>query len=205
MKPLVKICGIRSLEAAIAACEAGADFIGLNFVESSQRYITLDKAKEIITAVKGSVKAVGVFRNVGFEQINKIAGQLGLDYVQMHGNESPKYCLHVNAKVIKAFQLPFDFDLEKTMRSMRQYNADYYLIDRRIQGEGEMLSLEKAKEIAQEFPVLFAGGLTPENVSEVIAKVGPIGVDVASGIETDGREDCDKIQLFIKRGKGVKF
>ncbi len=190
----VKICGIRSIEAAKAAVEAGAGFLGFNFVQSSKRYIIPTTALEIINSIRGKVKIVGVFQNADIAEVNKIASNLKLDYIQLHGNEDKNYIDNVGVPVIKFITLD---DQPEEIR------ADYFLLDRSKRGKGKMVNLEKATQLAANYPLFFAGGFTPDNVSMVVKQVKPFAVDVAGGIETDGYQDLEKIKLFIENAKGV--
>ena len=204
MKVRVKICGIRSMEAARASVKYGADFLGFNFVKSSRRYIEPLKAKEIIGELTAETKVVGIFQNEKVEKIKKTIDLLKLDFVQLHGNEPPSYGqLTQYAGVIKTFSLAFGFETKKVMEEMEAYNVDFFLLDRENQGEGEMIHMEKAKEISEKFPIFLAGGLTVENVGERIRIIKPFAVDAAGGIETEGEEDTDKIRQFIQNVKGV--
>lgn len=193
MSVSVKICGIRTVEAAKAALDAGADFIGFNFVHSSRRHVSVGKAKEIRRVVGGHGKVVGVFRDESIDAIHRVVQEVKLDFVQLHGNESPEFCKQVKIPVIKAFSL----------RAMKQYSVMYYMVDREVQGSGPMLDLERLVILAKELPLFVAGGLTPENVVEVVRVVRPFAVDVASGIETDGVEDTEKIKAFVERAKAT--
>ncbi|MBI2430921.1 MAG: phosphoribosylanthranilate isomerase [Candidatus Levybacteria bacterium] len=190
----VKICGIRTIEAAIAAVEAGADFLGFNFVPTSRRRIEVDIARQIAKEVKEKIYIVGVFQNQDIEKIEDIVEYVGLGFVQLHGDESPAYVEQVKTKVIKVFN-------SKTINTMSRYSDCMYLLDRDKQGEGEMIDLEKARVTAKKFSLFLAGGLTPENVKDAIEKVRPYAVDVASGVETNGEQDLEKIKLFIERAK----
>lgn len=201
MSVKVKICATRSLKAAKVASDAGADFLGFNFTPSSTRRIEVTLAREIINAVSGKVTTVGVFQDQPIAEIVSIAKLLNLDYVQLHGQETPEFCKQLHRKIIKAFPFPSDFDIDKTITTMKQYHVDYYMIDRLQQGRGAMLNLQTAAFLAKEFPLVFAGGLNPYNVAKVIKTVEPEIVDVASGVETDGRQDLEKIKRFIKNAK----
>lgn len=203
MSVKVKICGIRTLEAARTAIEVGADYLGFNFVPSSKRFIQPSEAKEIINAIRGRVKIVGVFQDVVLEEVESIAKDLQLDYVQLHGEESVEYCNRVEMPVIKAFQLPANFSVKKTLGTMTRYSMSLYMIDREQRGEGEILDLEKSRELASKFSLFFSGGLTPENVVGIIQRVRPFAVDVAGGIETDGKPDIKKIKTFIINAKKI--
>lgn len=190
----VKICGVRSLEAAKVAVEAGADFIGLNFVPRSKRYIELDAAQQIVAKVKGKVEIVGVFQNELPEKVNAFADLLNLDFVQLHGEEDIAYMQKMNYPIIQRV------DIENDSMSLP---AAFLLVDRAEQGRGEMVDLTKARKLAKQFPLFFSGGLTVENVATVMRQVKPFAVDVASGVETNGKEDLQKIQAFIRNAKGI--
>jgi len=203
MTTQVKICGIRSFESADAAVNAGADLLGFNFVPSSQRYIDPELAKSIIASIEGKAKTVGVFRNAEVTYINKLIAYLQLDFVQLHGDETPEEVKQVIAKTIKAVGIAETDTQTQSVELIQSYTSDYVLIDRLKQGEGSMIHTTHAKQLAQLFPLFLAGGLTPENVAEKIKAVQPFGVDVASGIEANGQEDIEKITLFIQNAKGV--
>ncbi len=199
----VKICGIRSMESAVAAIEAGADFLGFNFVPASKRYVTLSFAKTIIDAVRHRVKIVGVFQDADIKTINDTIALLDLNFVQLHGKEGPAFCKNITKPVIKAFNLVPDFDYEVVSSVFEAYDVAYYMVDREKQGEGKRLDAESVKPLGDMFPLFVGGGLTIENISKVIANVQPFAVDVASGIETNGKEDLEKIKRFISNAKGV--
>lgn len=195
MSVKVKICGIRSIDAAITAIDAGANFLGFNFVPNSARYIPPALALEIINLVRGKTKIIGVFQNAKIDYLKEIAEKLGLDFVQLHGKEDNDYIINVGVPVIKSFTI--DDQAEKI-------KADYLLLDRVKRGQGELVDFDKAAKLALNFPLFYAGGLNPENVAEVIREVQPFAVDVAGGVETNGVQDIEKIELFIKNTKGVK-
>lgn len=201
MQVLVKICGIRSLEAAQASIKAGADFLGFNFVPSSKRYINPKDALEIIKLIRGKmnkiplrVKIVGVFQDIDY--VNDIVANLELDFVQLHGQENNDYINRVEAPVIKSVTLKDQLSIIK---------AKYFILDRANRGEGNMMDFKKAARLAVKFPIFYAGGLNPENVADVINKVRPFAVDVAGGIETNDHQDLEKIKLFIRNIKGIQL
>lgn len=198
---MVKICGVRSIMAAQTAVYSGAKFLGFNFVSGSQRRITPVIAKQIIDQIRNQVKVVGVFQNEKFEEVNKIAEFLDLDFVQLHGDEDENYANEIERPVIKVLQLISEFDITDVLKEMNKYKSDYFLLDRKKQGKGKMLNLKHLSIIAREKPIFVAGGLTPENVLEIVRSVKPFGVDVAGGIETNRIEDTEKIKLFIERAK----
>lgn len=194
MKVNVKICGIRSMSAAKAAVDAGADYLGFNFVRESKRYIDPFAAMEISRRYRGKIKIVGVFQNENAQTVSEIAEFTGLDFIQLHGDEDEAYMKKISLPIIKSV---IDFDPNNLSV------PEYLLLDRAIRGTGAMVDFEKAKGIAAKRKIFFAGGLTPENVISVIQKVKPYAVDVAGGIESGGKEDVYKIQQFISNAKGA--
>ena len=121
----VKICGVTRVEDALAAAEAGADFVGINFYPHSPRCVTWERAAEIVQALPQGVKAVGVFVNKSPELINRIAAQAGLQLVQLHGAETPEDANQIRLPVIKALRIEGESDLA----AAEAYKVDLFLID----------------------------------------------------------------------------
>ncbi|MFC4386410.1 phosphoribosylanthranilate isomerase [Gracilibacillus marinus] len=197
----VKICGLMDTLSVLTAVDAGADFIGLVFAKSKRR-ITLEKAKELASIIPSNIKKVGVFVNEKKEVIEEIAEEVGLDYIQLHGDETPDFCAQLSLPIIKAFSVASVEDVEK----VKGYPCDYYLLDsphgKYRGGNGTTFdwSLVKNQAFLKDKMIL-AGGLTVENVAEAINEVKPIGVDVSSGVETNGVKDTDKIRAFLLAAK----
>ncbi|MCJ8008475.1 phosphoribosylanthranilate isomerase [Lederbergia wuyishanensis] len=197
----VKICGIMSEEAALAASEAGADFLGFVFAES-KRKITPESAALIIQRVQQNVKSVGVFVNESYENIIRIAGIAKLDYIQLHGDESPEFCKSLPYPVIKAFSIKEQDDIKQ----LAKYDCEYFLVDspgvkyRGGSGIPFDWSLLEHLDIPRE-KIILAGGLDSENVKKAITTVKPAIVDVSSGVETNGVKDLRKIQEFLATAK----
>lgn len=195
----VKICGITTSEAAEAAAAAGADFIGFVFA-ASRRKITPERAKMIARSLSSSVKTVGVFVNETVEQMVNIAEYVGLDYLQLHGDEGEAVSKQLPRPVIKAFSVK-----DKSIKNIMNYPCDYYLIDSPGGGTGKSFDwklLDKFNLDASK--LILAGGLNPENVQEAIRVVKPAGVDVSSGVETNGAKDIKKIKQFIHAAKNER-
>jgi len=205
----VKICGIRDKNHALAAVEAGADFIGLVFAPS-KRQVTPTQACEIASAVKKSsnaTKVVGVFVNAPASQVNEIADFCALDCVQLSGDESWEYCREVVEPVIKAIRIgqqsPAELCAElSTGGKLLPSQRFIALLDSQVEGKyggtGESFNWNLAQQVAKRFPVIIAGGLDPKNVARLIETVRPWGVDVSSGVETGGVKDIAKIRMFIE-------
>lgn len=198
---LVKICGIKTVEAAHVAMQAGADFIGFVFAPSKRR-ISPEEARIIARTLPSSMKKVGVFVNESTEEMKRIAQLVGLNVIQLHGGEPPKVIEQLPYKVIKAFPIN---KLKKQM--IKLYNCDYYLIDsppsdKYQGGSGKTFDWNNINELVSKEKIMLAGGLTPENVNNAIRTAKPIGVDVSSGVETNGEKDHSKIKQFILNAKG---
>ncbi|MBI2860950.1 MAG: phosphoribosylanthranilate isomerase [Chloroflexi bacterium] len=200
----VKICGIREEEHALAAAEAGADFIGLVFAPS-RRQVTPARAEQIAAAVKRrhAVEVVGVFVNAPASEVNRLAGDCHLDRVQLSGDETWQYCRGIARPVIKAIRVGQDQDISAIIAGGKDLGGKLlYLLDTRVEGSyggtGLTFDWTLARQAARQYPVIIAGGLDPENVAGVVAMVRPWGVDVSSGVETDGVKDIAKIQAFIQ-------
>lgn len=201
----VKICGIRTSEAAKAAAQAGADFLGFNFVPTSKRKVSIEDARLIIASIPQNSKpsVVGIFKDETLDEIRRIRDAVPLQYIQLHGNEDPKFSEALGGNIIKVFSLAEDFDILETKQKMKSHKASFYLLDRAIQGKGRMLDLSKVSILAKEFPIMLSGGLDPHNVSGAVQKTHPFGVDVAGGIEIDYAQDEEKIVSFIRNAKSA--
>lgn len=195
----VKICGVRSLEDAEASIEYGADALGFNFWPKSPRYIAPEAARSIIEKLSPLVSCIGVFVNEAPERVIDIASYTRINAAQLHGDESPEYCLQVsNLKMIKAFRVGTDFDLDQ----IKDYRINSVLLDTKVKnnygGTGERFDWKIALEAKRFAPIILAGGLNAENVAEAINFVRPSGVDVCSGVESEpGRKDVRKIKDFM--------
>ncbi|MEK4423950.1 phosphoribosylanthranilate isomerase [Solibacillus sp. FSL K6-1523] len=198
----VKICGLKTSEHVEAAVQAGADFIGFMFAPSKRR-ITLEEAMDFATRIPKEVKKVGVFVNETPETIVQIAQQVGLDYIQYHGDEKQEMIAQIGLPAIKAFSIR---SKEDAIRAAK-YNVDFYLFDapgtnyRGGSGNSFDWTLLDDVNIPLE-KVILAGGLNAENVGLAIALVEPFAVDVSSGVEVDGQKDVDAITTFIEKAKG---
>jgi len=198
----VKICGLRTPAHLKAAIEAGADMLGLVFYEPSHRYIEPREARVLVEKLDTDI--VGVFVNREADFINDIAEQVGLHFVQLHGDEPPEFCQQIKRPVIKGLRMQQHSDLG--LLKAYQQACWRLLLDTPTSqwgGTGETHDWTLARSVAQEFPILLAGGLTPENVKEAIQLVRPWGVDVSSGVETNRIKDEGKIQAFINNARNA--
>ena len=199
MRTRVKICGVTSLEDALAAVELGAAAIGFNFYPPSPRYIHPAPAAEIIRQLPPSVTPVGVYADEGeAEKVLEVARRSGVRMLQLHGPRIPPAKSLTNYPVIRAFPVGPGFDLHQLSR----YNAYAFLLDgfaeNKLGGTGQTFDWSVARDARRYGHIFLAGGLTPENVSEAIRMARPFRVDVASGVEASlGRKDRKKMEAFF--------
>ncbi|MGB8540121.1 MAG: phosphoribosylanthranilate isomerase [Candidatus Acidiferrales bacterium] len=198
----VKICGITNLRDARQAIEAGAAFIGFNFYKRSPRYVTPGTAQRIMQRLPKKAKAVGVFVNETEETMLRIANQIGLSHVQLHGEESPDTVTRLQRilPVIKAIRVRKSFS---TSELARYKNASAFLLDgfdpRRRGGSGKSFRWDIALRAKRAGHVFLAGGLTPANIGQAIRSARPYAVDVCSGVEAKpGRKDPAAVKNFMQ-------
>jgi phosphoribosylanthranilate isomerase len=192
----VKICGIRTVEAALAAVEAGADALGFVFAPSPRR-VTPQEAERIIRELPPFVSRVGVFVDAPRREALEIAGDCRLDVLQFHGGEAPDYCRGWQQQVVKAFRVRDGSVLEQ----MDRYEVAACLLDAyvpgRAGGTGQCFDWGLARQAAERRRIILAGGITPANVEQAIRQARPYAIDVSSGVETGGVKDPDKIRGLL--------
>ena len=180
----VKICGLTRAEDALLAAELGAWAVGFVFWAGSPRYVAPERARAIVDALPASVTPVGVFVDQPVEEVDAIARGVGLGAVQLHGTESPAYAGGLKLPVIKALRVTDA--MSETARD-EWPEATTLLIDtidpERRGGTGRVVDWSAAADVARRRPVLLAGGLRSDNITEAIRIVRPAGVDVSSGVE----------------------
>jgi len=199
----VKICGITSLEDALAAVEFGADYLGFNFYQASPRYIDPDHCARITATLRQrhpQVRLVGVFVNTPPQQIQSVLESCHLHLAQLHGSESPAMLAALSGRAYKALRTITPGDLAGFI--IHAPPIPRLLLDANVPGSfggtGQTGDWAAAAALAKRYPIFLAGGLNPENVAEAIAAVQPWGVDVASGVESSpGRKDSLKLESFI--------
>lgn len=206
----VKICGITDAATARAAAEAGADFLGL-VLATSRRQLSPEQARKIGDAVRAHgnpPKMVGVFVNLPAAGVNRLAADIGLDYVQLSGDENWDYCKEIKRPVIKTVHISGGMAvtdvIDEIAAGYRVLGGHGFipLLDtgtgKAYGGTGVTFDWELAETVAAKHGIIIAGGLDPENVGELVRTVKPWGVDVSSGVETGGRKDIVKIRKFIE-------
>ena len=208
-----KICGLRDIDSALVSADAGASLLGFAFVHGVRRQLTLEQGQAIIPRVveelgQNRPGLVGLFADQDIDEVNHIIEACGLDYAQLCGSETPDYWERVRAKVIRQTKV-------KTLGS-RQETVDAALTQiREVVSRGNIPQLDSYKEgafggtghafdwdiaarLSENYDVVLAGGLTPDNVATAIRQVDPWMVDVSSGVETNGVKDHAKIHAFAE-------
>ncbi len=210
----IKICGVTSLEDALAAAQAGADLIGLNFYKPGPRYVDPASAAQIVSGLRVQLSAgcpvlVGVFVNEPLDGLQAIADQVGLDFLQLHGDEPPEILAALGGRGFKALRPQ---SVEEAIAQAESY-APYAPQDQRAPsllldayhpalygGTAQQASIEVALAVSAHMPrLMLAGGLTPENVGERVAAIKPWGVDTASGVESGAprKKDHARLRAFV--------
>ena len=213
-----KICGLRDIDSALVSADAGAALLGFAFVHGVRRQLTLEQGQAIIPRVAQELGQdrpglVGLFADQDIDEVNHIIQACGLDYAQLCGSETPDYWERVGAKVIRQTKV-------KTLASRRE-TVDAALAQiREVVSRGNIPQLDSYKEgafggtghtfdwdiaarLSENYDVVLAGGLTPDNVATAIRQVDPWMVDVSSGVETDGVKDHAKICAFAEAVKSA--
>lgn len=201
---VVKICGITRAEDAQAAVSGGATAVGFVFWPSSPRAIDPYRARAIARGVRPFVTLVGVFVNQPTAYINDVASLVGLGAVQLHGDETPGDARPLTRPVVKAVRLPAAEAETEAWPASVILLVDAHDPERRG-GTGRTADWEAAAALARRRPVLVAGGLTPENVGDAVARVRPFGIDVSSGVErSPGVKDHERLAALFAALRAVR-
>lgn len=204
----IKICGITNVEDAKMAVAAGADALGFVMYRKSPRFVEPAVVKAIVAGLPPFVLPVGVFVNEEPDLVRTLMDECGLALAQLHGDETAPYCQDLGRPVLKALRLKDRGTFLALAEFHGRANVRGFLIDafsnQAYGGTGQTVDWGLAQEVAQSMPVVLAGGLTPVNVAEAIARVRPYGVDVSSGVElSPGKKDHEKVKDFIRAARLV--
>lgn len=207
MRVRIKVCGITSVADAMAAVDAGVDALGFMLWSKSKRAVNVQEAAKIARLLPPFVSKVGVFVNPTAEEVKEAVAEVGLDTIQLHGEETPDFCWQfAPTKVVKAFRIKN----AESLKTLPTYETDAWLLDSYVAGEqggtGAVFNWDlavQAKDSGR--PIILAGGLTPENIAEAVHEVWPYGVDVSSGVESaPGKKDAEMIRRFVRRVREVE-
>ena len=192
----IKICGLTRLEDIEVANALLPDYIGFVFWERSKRNVSKEQAKELKSRLDSRIKAVGVFVDAEIDFIADLVSCGIIDVAQLHGSEDEDYISQLReriggAEIIKAFNINKIESFDEAEKSL----ADHIMID---SGKGSGIAFDWSKLERLKRPYFLAGGLSAENISEVLASIKPFAVDVSSGVETDGLKDRAKMKRFVE-------
>jgi len=195
----IKICGITEVDDAVKIAELGVNALGFIFYLKSRRYISPDKAKEIIKHLPPFINTVGVFVNEKKESVIDVLNRCPIDILQFHGDETPEYCGQFNKRFIKAFRVNKGFSFDVFLK----FPASAFLLDSLVTGEyggtGVVFDWDIAVKAKKYGKIILSGGLNQENLSSAVAKVNPYGVDISSGVEIEpGKKDIGKVKEIVK-------
>ena len=213
----VKICGVMRPADALTAAQAGADLVGMVFVPGRRRRLETAAAQSVTSALQeldGGPPAVGLFADHPLDEVNRIVRDCKLAAVQLCGEESLDYCGQVEASVIKVLHIlpswEVDFAVKLLSENMTalEEHGHRVTLDRRVEGlqggTGQSFNWQIARRLSdQGHQFLLAGGLSPGNVADAVTAARPWGVDVSSGVETDGEKDPEKIRAFIEAARAA--
>jgi phosphoribosylanthranilate isomerase len=196
----IKICGITNAEDALCAAGCGTDALGFIFYRTSPRYISPIQARKIIRNLPANIARIGVFVNQSAAEVKRIYDLCNLDFIQLHGDESPEYCFcFAPETIIKAVALHEEYDLQKSLN----YHVAALLVDSRhgglYGGTGREANWDLALQIKNKKPLILSGGLNEENIKMALEKVAPHAVDINSGVEIKpGKKDHKKIARILE-------
>lgn len=202
----VKICGIRRAEDIEIVNKYLPDFIGFIFVPASKRYVEPSVVVELKKNLDPRIKTVGVFVNESIEKIREIKKVCSLDVIQLHGEETPQFCEELGGRIWKAIRVK-DEDCVEILDTYAEY-TELLLLDTYVDGThggtGQAFDWDLIEFFSADYNIGLAGGITRENVLKAKKKVEPELIDVASGSETNGIKDEEKIKDIIQIIRGKK-
>ncbi|MBI9073299.1 MAG: 3-deoxy-7-phosphoheptulonate synthase [Melioribacteraceae bacterium] len=199
----IKICGITNIEDALFSSNAGADALGFIFYKKSKRFVEYEKAKEIIALLPERIIKIGVFVNEDNDFINKISAEIGLNEIQLHGDESQADASKIKLPVIKAFRVDDEFDYS-VLDEFKDYSI---LLDSKSNAEyggtGLTFNWELIPKVLKK-NIILAGGISINNIEKVYKNITPYMVDLSSSLESEpGKKDHYKIEQFFTKVNGL--
>lgn len=198
--PVLKICGITSVTEAESIADVPIQYAGLNFIASSSRYVTVPTAQAIAGVLKPTnISLVALIKDLPIVYVKEVINKVSVDYVQLNGEETAEYARSLGVPIIRSVAVHPDMSTETILEYIKDYPAEYFILDRFVQGQGDRIDIELARKILKKYPdrIFLAGGLNPDNLRSVIEQAQPFGIDIASGVRTDNQLDVAKIKACL--------
>jgi phosphoribosylanthranilate isomerase len=200
----VKICGVTSVDDAEHVVRSGANAVGLNFVLGSTRRVTFDQARPIVEAVRGRIELVAVVANPTDLEAKELREELGIEWLQLHGDEPAARLTRLLPKAFKAVAIEDAADA----RRAASFPGERLLVDTKVSGAsggtGRVFDWQLVTDLAKSRQLILAGGLTPKNVAAAVRVLAPWGVDTASGVEfVPGVKDPELVTAFVLAVRGA--
>jgi phosphoribosylanthranilate isomerase len=203
MSTKLKVCGITDLADARYLAGEGVDYLGFIQHEDSPRYVVPSLVSDMLEWLYGP-ESVGVFVNKSAEEVNAVADQVGFDYVQLHGEESPETCRDIERPIIKAIRVRHDASSDQLRAIMGRYEGlvEHFLLDTHNSsvwgGTGESFNWRLARDLSSEYSIFLAGGIDADNVDRAVKTMRPYAIDLSSGIESaPGQKSFEKVDAFL--------
>lgn len=197
----IKMCGLKRPCDIVAANDIRPDYIGFIFAKKSKRYVSPETALELRNLLHSDIKAVGVFVNEEPETVADFLRRGIIDVAQLHGSEDAAYVQTLRQLTDKPVCQAFRIDGSDDVQRAQESPADMILVDSGAGGTGEVFDWNLLSGLQR--PFFLAGGLNCDNISEALKRIQPYGVDVSSGIETDGLKDENKMHLFASKVRDI--
>lgn len=201
----VKICGITSIEQALMVQQAGADALGLVIYNKSPRYVDIKKAAEIRAAIKLPALAVALLVNASENTVAQVIDEVRPDLLQFHGDESADFCHQFNYPFIRAVRMRPGLDIDAEVAAYQAQGGFLFdaWSDDLYGGTGHSFDWSRLPT-SRDYPLILAGGLTPDNVAQAVQLIGPNMVDVSGGVESaPGIKDQNKVERFVANAKKI--
>ena len=194
----IKICGVTSIDDAEHVVRSGANAIGLNFVHGSKRRVTFEQARPIVEAVRGRIEITAVVANPTDSEVKELREQLGIEWLQLHGDEQAARVSRLLPHAFKAVAIEDAADA----RRAASFPGERLLVDTKVSGAsggtGKVFDWQLVTDLASTRQLILAGGLTPKNVAAAVRVLAPWGVDTASGVEfVPGVKDPELVTAFV--------
>lgn len=201
----IKICGLTRLEDIEAVNQFCPDYIGFVFARNSRRYINPEQAAKLKARLNPQIQSVGVFVDEPIQNIKEIVEKQLIDVVQLHGNETLAWVKELKKvkeiTIIKAISMTED-GWKQRLEQWEKSSVDYLLLDSGNGGTGQQFDYNRIISIQK--PFFLAGGINPDNAVDAVRQVNPFGIDMSSGVETNGKKDIQKIKNAIRRIRDVE-